>query len=117
MATLPLTLPLAAKLVLVVAEKPKLTLENEPDKMWNNFLNNVQKNAPPPGGTKMIHDNIWLLPVSDGMQFLTKLAPWASQYSISLRVLFFEKEPEWTIYAPGSTAELNWSGGAALVTK
>ncbi|HZM06007.1 MAG TPA: hypothetical protein VFC44_23645 [Candidatus Saccharimonadales bacterium] len=117
MAMLPLTLPLSVKVVLVVAEKPKSTGVNDPSNMWSNFLCNIQTKAPPPEGTQTLHDNIWLLPVADGMQFLTQLTPWAVQYDISLRVLFLDKEPDWTIYPPGSTVDLHWSGGVALVTK
>jgi hypothetical protein len=86
---------LPVNFLLVLAEKPKATIENKPDDMWQNFLTNIRTKMPPPEGTKTHHDNIWLIPVFAGMIWLAKINPSALHYDIPLQVLFFEHGTDW----------------------
>jgi hypothetical protein len=90
-----------AKFAFVVAEgKPPLVasrFDDAPTK-WQFFVANTQKLDPPPAGTQKIHENIWLIPLSIGLPFLTELIECSRGQSVTLRILFLAESPEWITY-------------------
>ena len=57
-------------------------------------------NAVLPEGTQKIHENVWLLPLANGLPFLAKLIDWGNSYSIPIRILFLAELPIWIKYPP-----------------
>lgn len=51
-------------------------------------------------GAKMLAENVWLIPLHDGLPFLGRLTDAALRKEIPVRILFLPHEPEWTIYPP-----------------
>jgi len=91
-----------AKFAFVVAEKQKYTPATGADyeKNWLNFVGNIRQNTRQPEGTQTIHDNIWLIELSNGLPFLAELIRWADSYSVPIRILFLEEAPTWIKYPP-----------------
>jgi len=54
--------------------------------------------SPPVEGMKKFHDNIWLIPLPDGLPFLADMLKWVRRTGIHLRILFLQKEPDWMQY-------------------
>src|ERR1700722_14996664 len=72
---------------------------------WQHFVGNIKQNTIPPEGTQTIHDNIWLIELSNGLPFLTKLIEWGESYSVSIRILFLAEAPTWIKYPPDAQAK------------
>lgn len=91
-----------AKFALVIAERLKYrpSTGNDHLKNWSNFEGNIKQNVLQPEGTQTIHDNIWLIPLSNGLPFLAELLRWGGSYSIPIRILFLAEAPEWIKYPP-----------------
>jgi len=90
-----------AKLALVIVEPAKCDASNmEPQREWKEFLYKIQERTTPTKTTTKIHENIWLIPLSDGLPFLMDLFLIAKSFHIPLRILFLDSEPDWLKYPP-----------------
>jgi hypothetical protein len=92
-----------AKLALVIAEgKPPLVpnMNDRAPTQWQFFVAKVGELGTPPAGTLTIHENVWLIPLANGLPFATKLIEWAQSYSVSIRILFLTEVPVWIKYPP-----------------
>jgi hypothetical protein len=90
-----------SRFAFVVCERPVYSLDiQNPERKWQEFLTNIQYQLKPVEGIQRIHDNVWLIPLANGMPFLTKLFEWATSMGIPLRILFLESEPAWIKYPP-----------------
>ncbi len=86
------------KFAFVIAEAPKYPSATEPERTWQSFLTNVRNIQAPHEKTTTIHDNVWLIPLSTEMTFLTTLFGLANDWNIPLRILFLNDEPDWIRY-------------------
>jgi hypothetical protein len=105
-----------AKYAFVVAERPNYDPAggvHDPAKNWSDFLVNIQNVPRRPEGIETIHDNIWLLQLSNGLPFLAELIRWGGAYQIAIRILFLAEVPNWLQYP--SPAEKPSSSGASTV--
>jgi hypothetical protein len=92
-----------SKFAFVVAERPKHDPAqpiNDVGMNWTDFLVNVQNIAKPPEGMQKIHDNIWLIPLANGLPFLAGLIQWGGAYRVQIRILFLDEAPNWLQYPP-----------------
>jgi hypothetical protein len=94
-----------AKFALVIAEWIKNEQGSPHFGKWQEFQTNLPRFAPRNAETKMIHENVWLIPLDSGMRFLCQLFEFASGMGISLRILFLDSEPEWLQYPKSDESE------------
>jgi hypothetical protein len=94
-----------AKFALVIAEEPPLSPDPS-ERNWGNFMDNVPNKGPLSQGNELIHNNVWLIPLSTGLPFLGKLTGLATVWKIPLRVLFLEEKPDWILYPPDSAKKV-----------
>jgi len=101
------TLVTEAKFAFVIAEKKGYIAgsEHESTRQWQDFLGNVQRISFPPAGMQKIHENVWLIPLSNGLPFVTKLIDWGASFGVSIRILFLEEAPDWIKYPPDAEAK------------
>jgi hypothetical protein len=93
-----------AKFAFVVAEwNYKQWQGNDHKEKWQQFLSAIQRNAKLPAGMQTIHENVWLLPLANGLPFLANLIEWARSYEIPIRILFLAEAPDWIKYPPDAT--------------
>jgi hypothetical protein len=59
----------------------------------------------PPIGSG-VAENVWLIHLQSELTVLSKLIGTLSDYSIPIRVLFFEDAPDWIKYPPDATTPL-----------
>src|SRR5260221_6106149 len=90
------------KFALVIAKKQKPTPGVEIGDKWLDFLASLNRTSPPIEGSMHFHDNVWLLPLENGLSFLCKMIEWAGQFSVSIRILFLDELPDWTKYPPAA---------------
>jgi hypothetical protein len=50
--------------------------------------------------TITIHNNVWLIPLPDGLPFLGEMMKLANSSGVRLRILFVQSEPDWMKYPP-----------------
>ena len=91
-----------AVFALVIAGEESDLIYNKFLPRWGEFLGSLQKNVRPCKGCKAIHENVWLIPLSNGLPFLGSLVDWAQSTGIPLRILFLRQEPDWLKYPPQS---------------
>jgi hypothetical protein len=91
-----------AKFAFVIAERKEYKVGggNEHIRQWTDFLGNVKMYSTPPEGTQKIHENVWLIPLSSGLPFLSQLIDWGGSSGVSIRILFLEEAPNWIKYPP-----------------
>ena len=95
-----------AKFALVIGEPPKNSFREPNLEKWKDFLGCVPQFARPNKETKMIHENVWLIPLASGMRFLAQLFDLANGKNIPLRILFLDEEPDWLQYPKLDEANL-----------
>ncbi|HZL79341.1 MAG TPA: hypothetical protein VFC17_10860 [Candidatus Limnocylindrales bacterium] len=95
-----------AKFALVIGEPPKNSFREPNLEKWKDFLGCVPQFARPNKETKMIHENVWLIPLDSGMRFLAQLFDLANGKNIPLRILFLDEEPDWLQYPKLDEANL-----------
>jgi hypothetical protein len=84
-----------SKFALLIAEKPQPAVGIVPETKWKEFLGSIQGKLPTVEGIQNYHDNVWLIPLKNGMPFLTHLYDWSHSLQIPTRILFLEDAPEW----------------------
>jgi hypothetical protein len=72
---------------------------------WQDFVTNIRNNTSPPSKTITIHENVWLIPLANGLPFLGDLVRRAESCQIPMRVLFLEEEPTWIKYPPDAKTD------------
>jgi hypothetical protein len=93
-----------AEFALVIAERLPSGATNDPQgREWGNFLSTIRTSGKPPAKTKTLHENVWLIPLENGIPFLGKLIDWASTEPIRLNILFLDEEPGWIKYPPDAS--------------
>jgi hypothetical protein len=85
-------------LALVVAEIPKGKRGFDRRTNWQDFVTNVENNVYLPEGTQAIHDNIWLIQLSNGLPFLAEILKWSRPSEVTIRILFLQETPAWLEY-------------------
>jgi len=89
------------KFALLVASKPPYNPMTNPQELaYIDFLNNMPRIEQPPPDTEKIHDNVWLIPLSTGMPFLSSLCVYAKAWNVPHRILFLDEKPEWIKWPP-----------------
>jgi hypothetical protein len=68
------------------------------------FLANLQNSRPQPTSTKKLHDNVWLIDLSNGLPYLGSLTEWSHSSKLRLHILFLASEPDWITYPPDDEA-------------
>jgi hypothetical protein len=93
---------LDAKFAFVVAAQQPCTPGDETGHRasWRLFVDNIRRIEAPPAGMQTIHENIWLIPLANGLPFLADLIRWSTDCHMTLRILFLEEVPNWLIYPP-----------------
>ncbi|MGA3267083.1 MAG: hypothetical protein ABSE16_09695 [Verrucomicrobiota bacterium] len=94
--------------ILIVLTKPKPTAPKEQLDGWKNFESNVNNSALWPqsdteknnGPEKRLAENVWLIPLQDGMPFLGKLVAAANSFSVPCKMMLFEDSPPWIVSEP-----------------
>jgi hypothetical protein len=51
---------------------------------------------------KKVHENVWLIPLADGLPFLAKLIDWGGSDGVSIRILFLAEASNWIKYPPAA---------------
>ena len=90
------------KLAFVIAAYPKEPTLNgrESRENWLDFVGNLQRHGRPPAGMQTLHDNVWLIPLANGLPFLNELIQLGHSYSVPINILFLEDAPTWITYPP-----------------
>ncbi len=89
-----------AKIALVIAEPIKSKAGYADQDTWRSFLASIQKNVKQIEGIDCFHENVWQIPLDNGLPFLVELLRWAGGIGIQIRVLFLEEAPDWIKYPP-----------------
>jgi hypothetical protein len=55
-----------AKFALVIAEPPKSSAIDQPERIWKEFLYNFRSHIRPTEEIQVIHENVWLIPLDSG---------------------------------------------------
>jgi hypothetical protein len=88
-----------AKTALVIVECPP---NMSGDKTWIDFLNQVRIKSQTEKNNDPISAGVWLLHLNKGLGLLSlsRIVEAAHEAKFPIRVLFFEKTPNWTKYPP-----------------
>lgn len=97
----PVPLP-QPKFVFVLVEMPKRETVDELSKQWRDFVNNVRSQTPPCEGLIEIPENVWLLPLPNGLPFLIHVLEAAKNKELRTRILFLQNQEDlaWSLYPP-----------------
>ena len=100
-----------ARFALVIAEAVKNNYWQADQTQWANFVANIRKNAQPPVGSLTIHENVWQIPLANGIPFLGKLVEVAEEMNIPLRILFLDATPDWIKCPPDGSPQSQRTAG------
>jgi hypothetical protein len=93
-----------AKFALVILEPPAGPVYGKsPQDQWRNFLVNTPSTNPPSEDILRIHDNVWLIPLSNRMPLLMELLARSHSMEIRSRILFLSEKPDWIKCPPDQT--------------
>ena len=84
---------------LVVVTKPGVN-DHAAMQQWHAFSNNQNERAAPALKGKMLGENVWLIPLSNGLPTLTSLLQDAQSNGFAYKVLFLSEEPTWSKFTP-----------------
>ena len=84
---------------LVVVTKPGINDSVEMQK-WHAFSKHQNERAAPALKGKELGENVWLIPLSNGLPSLTSLLQDAQSNGFAYKVLFLSEEPTWSKFTP-----------------
>ena len=90
------------KTAIVIAELPKMNGPIECRNQWLHFSESVQRIGKLPKNMNQITENIWQIPLDNGLPFLAQLFDLAENNKISIRALILDEPPAWITHPPAS---------------
>jgi hypothetical protein len=94
-----------SKFALLVAETHRKDASREWSEPWKNLRLNWPRALPPAEEKYRLTENVWLLHLDSGLPVLAELIKTMKDYSIPIRVLFFEDAPDWIKHPPDAEAK------------
>jgi hypothetical protein len=91
------------KFALLIAEPHTNNRAFLASEAWGNFVMNLPRTIPPTERTERIAENVWLISLESELTVLSKLIDMLRNFSIPIRVLFFEDAPDWIRNPPTAT--------------
>ena len=88
------------KHALVIAELPQSKTRDEGQTIWLGFLEYVRRIGEHPKETIQLAENVWQIPLDNGLIFLGKMLELAETNQIPMRVLFLDELPAWIKHPP-----------------
>jgi hypothetical protein len=89
-----------ATFALVIAERLDTPGKDLGPDAWSTFLATTREYVPKMKGVQQIHENVWVIPLRDGLSNFDKLVGWARYTGGTTRVLFLEEIPDWVRVQP-----------------
>jgi len=93
-----------AKFSLLIAETHRPDATRALSNAWQNLQLNWKSALPKDEEKSRLTENVWLIQLDNGLPVLAGLVQAMKDYSIPVRVLFFEDEPTWIKYPPDAEA-------------
>ena len=96
-----------AKFALVIAETHRKDATRALSDSWQRLALNWRTSLPHDEETHRLTENVWLIPLDNGLPVLAGLVQAIKDYSVPIHVLFLEDAQGWIKYPPDAktTAE------------
>ena len=90
------------KTLLLIVEIPSTSSLSADEVKWKQILAYIQRDAPTAKDTKRLTQNVWQMPLENGLPFWGRMTLLAQEHEFSMRGLILEESPAWTLYPPSS---------------